>query len=462
MSQSDLRRLYAPRAIAVLGASASEEKLGGQVFGRLARRFEGDLFGVNPAETSIAGRDVVASLADLPRPVDLIVALLPGASLVEAIERCPRGMAAFLLAIPSGFGEVSNDGPQLQARLADAARRAGMRAVGPNCVGLLNMNAGLNASIIPLMPPGGSPGLGIATQSGGFGMALAMYACDNGMAVSTFCDVGNTVDVSLADCLAHLADDPATGVIGIYVESVRDPDEFQRALAAAGQRKPILLCPLARTSAGQAASRAHVGIEANGGTLAQGSRNGVIVVESGLDLLHVAKALLWQRMPRPLGNRLAIVTGTGGIGTEIADLASERGLTVPRFSRRLSSAIARCLPAYAASGNPVDLTPVWRDYPQLYPLVLEEIARSGEVDLIAVSITDVPTARPDLAESLAAIGPRLDLPIGVYWASRDIDVPNMQPLQAAGIPCYRSTRDLAMTLAALTKARPGPVAPGCN
>lgn len=458
MSHNDLRRLYAPRAIAVLGASASEEKLGGQVFSRLTRCFEGDLFGVNPAETSIADRDVVASLADLPAPVDLIVALLPGTSLVEAIERCPRGMAAFLLAIPSGFGEVTNDGPQLQARLADAARRAGLRVVGPNCVGLLNMNAGLNASIIPLMPPGGSPGLGIATQSGGFGMAMAMYACDNDMAVSTFCDVGNTVDVSLADCLAHLADDPATGVIGIYVESVRDPDEFQRALAAAARRKPVVLCPLARTSSGQAASLAHVGIEANGGTLAQGSRDEVIVVDSGLDLLHVAKALLWQKVPRPLGNRLAIVTGTGGIGTEIADLASERGLRVPRFSHRLNSAIARHLPAYAASGNPVDLTPVWRDYPRLYPLVLEEIARSGEVDLVAVSITDVPTTRPDLAESLAAIAPRLDLPIGVYWASRDVDVANMQPLQAAGIPCYRSTRDLALTLAALTKGRPGPVA----
>lgn len=456
MTNSDLGRLFSPRSIAVLGASASVDKLGGQVFGRLAASFKGELFATNPAETAIAGRPAVPSLGDLPTPVDLIVALLPGASLVEAIERCPEGQAAFLLAIPSGFGEVADEGPALQRRLADAARRTGMRVVGPNCVGLLNMDAGLNASIIPLMPPGGRPGLGIATQSGGFGMATAMYACDNGLAISSFCDVGNTVDVSLADCLGHLAADPATGVIGLYVESVRDPAEFQRALEQAAKRKPVILCALARSPAGQAASLAHVGIAANGAALAQGAGCGAITVDSGLDLLHVAKTLLWQT-PIRRGRRLAIVTGTGGIGTEIADLASERGLVVERFSDRLAAAIARHLPAYAASGNPVDLTPVWRDYPRLYPLVLDEIARSGEADLIAVSVTDVPTTGPDLAQSLAQAIPGLGVPTAVYWASRDSDVANMAPLQAARVPCYRATRELALALAALAHSGAGRV-----
>jgi len=451
MTGSDLGRLFTPRSIAVLGASASADKLGGQVFGRLASSFKGDLIAVNPSETAIAGRPAVPSLRDMPSPVDLVVALLPGEALVEAIEHCPQGQAAFLLAIPSGFGEVAHEGPALQRRLAEAAHRVGMRVVGPNCVGVLNMDAGLNASIIPLMPPGGRPGLGIATQSGGFGMATAMYACDNGLAISSFCDVGNTVDVSLADCVDHLAADPATGVIGLYVESVRDTAGFQRAVEQAARRKPVILCPLARSPAGQAASLSHVGIAADGVLLVQAAR-AAITVDSGLDLLHVAKMLLWQA-PRTLhGRRLAVVTGTGGIGTEIADLASERGLAVHRFSERLTKAIAHHLPPYAASGNPVDLTPVWRDYPELYPLVIGEIARSGEADLIAVSITDVPTTRPDLARSLARTIPRLGVPTAVYWASRDCDVANMAPLQAARVPCYRATRELALALAALARS----------
>lgn len=448
----DLSRLFSPRSIAVLGASASLDKLGGQVFARLAASFEGPLLAVNPIENAIAGRPVARALVDLPQPVDLLVALLPGAPLVDAIERCPPGKAAFLLAIPSGFGETGDDGVELQRRLKAAARAAGMRVIGPNCVGILNATTGLNASIIPLMPSGGGRGLGIATQSGGFGMATAMYAADCGLEISCFCDVGNTLDVSLADCLHHLANDPSTAVIGLYVESVREPEAFERMLAFAAQRKPVLVCPLARSPSGQAASFAHVGIEADGAALLRTLANHALRVDSGLDLLHAAKALLWQGQHRRRGKRLAIVTGTGGIGTELADLASEQGLLVERFSATLAKAIARHLPAYAASGNPVDLTPVWRDYPRLYPLVLQEIARSGEVDLVAVAISDVPTTSPDLARSLADTAPGLDLPVAVYWASRDADIANMEPLQAARVPAYRATRDVVLALAKLAGA----------
>lgn len=454
MQHTDLSRLFSPRSIAVLGASAATDKLGGQVFARLAAAFDRPLFAINPSESIIAGRPVVSSLADLPQSVDLVVALLPGARLVEAIEACPPGRAAFLLAIPSGFGEVGEDGPGLQHRLAAAARAAGMRVVGPNCVGILNAATGLNASIIPLMPPGGAGGLGIATQSGGFGMATAMYAADCGLPVSSFCDVGNTLDVSLADCVSHLARDPDTSVIGLYVESVRDTAAFRRAVEEAATRKPVIVCPLARSASGQAASLAHVGIEAKGSALAEALGDGALRVETGLELLHAAKALVWQGRSVK-GKRLAIVTGTGGIGTELADLASEHGLQVDRFSAGLTRAIARHLPAYAASGNPVDLTPVWRDYPRLYPLVLQEIARSGEADLIAIAISDVPTTWPDLAESIAATAPGVGLPVAVYWASRDADIGNMAPMQAARVPVYRATRDVVGALAVLARAFQG-------
>lgn len=450
---SDLKRLFEPRSIAVLGASASPDKLGGQVFRRLAASFTGDLFAVNPAETDIEGRPSVPTLRDLPRPVDLVVALLPGAALVSAIEACPAGQVTFLVAIPSGFGEVRQDGPALQERLAHAARRAGMRVVGPNCVGILNPMAGINASIIPLAPPGGSPGLAIATQSGGFGMATAMYASDTGLAIASFCDVGNTVGVSIADCLRHFIASPAVGVIGLYVESVRDPADFVAALREAASCKPVLLCPLGRSPAGQMASLAHVGIAANPAWLGPAREAGVMIVDTGLDLLHAATALLWQGA-RPAGRRLAIVTGTGGIGTELADLASERGLIVNRFSDHLVAAIARHLPEYASSANPVDLTPVWRDYPRLYPLIIREIARSGEADLVAVSITDVPTTWPDLALALAEAVPDVGIPVGIYWASRDADVVNMAPLREARIPCFRTTRDLALALDALGRGGP--------
>jgi acyl-CoA synthetase (NDP forming) len=129
-------------------------------------------------------------------------------------------------------------------------------------------------------------------------------------------------------------------------------------------------------------------------------------------------------------------------------------LIVNHFSDRLTEAIARHLPPYAASANPVDVTPLWRDYPRLYPLVLEEIARSREVDLIAVSVSDVPTTWPGLAQALAGTIPKLGLPVVVYWASRDADVAYMALLQAARVPCYRTTRESALALGALARLRP--------
>lgn len=449
MPATDLSLLFSPRSIAVVGASDNLAKLGGQVIARLATGFAGALYPINSSRGEIAGRPALPSLAALSEPIDLLIALAPGAALVEIVEQCAPGKVRFLLAIPSGFAEVPGEGTALQDRLAAAARRAGMRVVGPNCVGLLNGTTGLNASIIPLMPPGAGRGLGIITQSGGFGMATAMYAADSGMSVSRFCDVGNTIDLPAADFIDYLADDPDTEVIGAFIESVHDPQAFGTALARAAARKPVLLCRLARTPAGHQASLAHVGIVPDGDTLARHIPASVTSVESGQDLLHLAKALLWTSAP-PRGRRVAIVTGTGGIGAEMADLAFERGLSVPLFSDRLQSLLRRHLPPYAATANPVDLTPVWNDYPWIYPAIVEDIAASGEADLVIASITDVPTTLPDLALQLGARARAgFGLPLVVFWGSRDADLAKMAPLQAAHIPCYRSTRDLVQVAAGL-------------
>lgn len=440
MAVADFSRLFSPRSIAVVGASADTAKLGGQVVARLAATFDGALFPVNPAHRQIAGRAAIPSLADLPQPVDLAVALAPGAALVDELERCPAGRLAFVAAIPSGFGEIGGDGPALQARLAAAARAIGARLVGPNSVGLFNGTTRLNASIIPLLTPARSRGLGLVTQSGGFGMAAAMYAADNGLPVARFCDVGNSADIGAAELLDHLTQDEDTAVIGAYIESARDPAAFAAALARANERKPTLLCLLGKSAAGRRASQAHLGIAPAPAALRVALPRSVLEVDTGLDLLHAAKALL--SAPPVTGNRLAVVTGTGGIGTELSDLASERGLVVPAFSAPLARTLAARLPPYAATGNPVDLTPVWRDYPRLYPAILADIAASGEADMAIVSITDVPTTVPDLAAALARSAPQLRrLPLIAYWGSRDCDLAAMSTLQTAGIPCYRSTRE---------------------
>jgi acyl-CoA synthetase (NDP forming) len=178
MTKSDLHLLFAPRSIAVAGASNKTGKMGNLFMQRLTADFRGTLYAINPTEREVGGVTTVKSIAEVLHPIDLLIALVPAARLIELVEPCRPGQVRYLLAIPSGFAEISPQGRALQERLASAARSRGIRTLGPNVVGVMNAIAGINASMMPALPPGGR-GLSCITQSGGFGMALSMYALDH-------------------------------------------------------------------------------------------------------------------------------------------------------------------------------------------------------------------------------------------------------------------------------------------
>jgi acyl-CoA synthetase (NDP forming) len=420
--------------------------MGNLFINRLAAGFRGKLFAVNSGEDNIAGTSTYRKIEDVPGPIDVMIALVPASKLVELVHSCRESQVRFLLAVPSGFAEAAKDGPALQRNLTEAARRRGIRVLGPNIVGVMNGVLGLNASMMPELPPGG-PGLSCLTQSGGFGMALSMYALDHNLPVAKFCDVGNTSDLEIHEVLSYLAQDADTLVIGLFIESVRDQDLFWRALAEAAAAKPVVLTPVGVTPAGRRASLAHLGIAAEAVARDKLPR-GVVIADTAEGLLHSAKAMLWQRKPH--GRRAAVLTGTGGIGAELADLAVRQGLDLPILSPQLQKRLFEHLPYYAGASNPVDCTPIWWDYPKVYPSILDRLAESGEVDLVIVCITDVAATLPALATALATwASSRLSMPMVVFWGARDRDRENMQILEQAGVPCYRTTLEAAGAATAL-------------
>jgi len=448
---SDIHKLFNPDSIAVVGASNKPGKMGNLFIKRLAEGFHGKLYAVNPGEDEVAGIATYRKIEDVPGPIDVLITLVPAPSLVALVSACRDNQVRFLLAVPSGFAEVANDGAELQRKLTDAARSRGIRVLGPNIVGVMNGVLGLNASMMPELPPGGV-GLSCLTQSGGFGMALSMYALDHGVAVAKFCDAGNTSDLEIHELIEYLAQDSDTRVIGLFVESVRDQQAFWRAIEKAAAAKPVVLTPVGTTPAGRRASLAHLGIAANAIELRDRLPRGVIVADTALGLLHSAKAMLWQQGAR--GLRAAILTGTGGIGAELADLATRQGLELPALSPQLQKQLLEHLPYYAGIQNPIDCTPIWWEYAKVYPSVLSRLAESGEVDLAIVSITDVAAALPDLTAALALwasehASARKALPLVVYWGARNRDHENMRVLERAGIPCYRTTVEAACGAAAL-------------
>lgn len=221
------------------------------------------------------------------------------------------------------------------------------------------------------------------------------------------------------------------------------------ALSAAATKKPVIITPVGIHAAGRRASVAHLGLSNDAVKFAAAAPKEVVRADTALDLLNAANALL--RQPRAKGRRTAIVTGTGGIGAEVADLCSAGGLGVVEFSQQLKQRLRSLLPGYAGVGNPVDLTPIWQDYPSVYPQVLDTITRAGEADIVIICITDVPTQYPDLANALAA-WPRKapEQTRVVFWGARDQDCAGMAVLESAGLPCYRSTRETAAAAAALS------------
>jgi acyl-CoA synthetase (NDP forming) len=394
-------RLFRPSTVAMLGASDRPDKHGHRVVRRLVESFEGTVWPVHPRAATVAGLTAWPDLGALPGPVDLLVALVPAPRLLPAIEACPAGKVGVLVAVSAGFGEVSPEGRACERALVEAACRRAMRVVGPNCMGVLSTGCGLNASLAPRLPPRG-PGLSVLTQSGGFGIATALWAGEHGVPVARLCDLGNTADLQPEEVLTWLGDDHDTRTVAVYLEAAPRPEALWEALEALASRKPVVLCPLGRSEAGRRASLADLGLEANlAGLPAAGP--GVAVVESGQEVLDLAKALAWQ--PRPPGPRAAIVTATGGIGTELADLCIAAGLEVPELSAPLQASLAAELPAHASPRNPIDLTPIYWDHARVYPAVLRLLAASPEVDLVLATVTDVWTgleALPELGEATRA------------------------------------------------------------
>lgn len=446
-----MERFFAPRRIAIAGASNAAGKLGHAVLGRLLGGPADRIVPIHPTESRILGLPTCPDMASVPEPVDLLLALVPGDRLLPLIESCAEGQVGYLLAMSSGFAEASSEGRKLQAQVVEAARRRGIRVVGPNSMGMLDAANALNASLVPEAPPGGA-GFSLLTQSGGFGIASSMYAHDHQLAVAKICDLGNTSDIGIPDVLDYLGRDSETRVVGLYLEASGDSGALHRALSDLASIKPVVLTTPGRTEAGRRASLAHLGLPASGGPDTPSVESPTIEVTTGLELLDVVKSLSWQ--PVPAGPRAAILTATGGIGAELADLCIDCGLTVPELSAAVRRRIGRLLPDYAAHGNPIDITPLYRQFPEIYAGIIRILLATDEVDLLVIAVTDVATAMEPLAQSIiealgaAGIPPK---PVHVFWGSRDEGLANMRLLERARVPCYRST---ARTVRAAASAAP--------
>jgi len=430
---ASVRPYLAPRSVVVIGAGSSPSSPGHRIAVNARAHFTGDLAVVRPDGASVGGVTGYRSIREVPFAVDLAVIAVPPNAAAQVIEECGQAGVHAVVVITAGFSESGAHHGRTDRDLVDLAHRSGMRLLGPNCFGIIAPAVGLDATFSPVPAVAGSIAFG--SQSGGLGLAVLAEAAERGIGLSSFISLGNRADVSSNDLLCAWADDPATSVIMLYLESLGNPRQFLRIARHVSASKPIIVLKAGRTSSGRRGAASHTASLASDdaavGALLDAA--GVIRVDTLEEMLDLAQFLTHQRAP--MGKRVALVGNAGGPLILAADRAETVGLEVPTLSDTVQRAIRERVPNAAATSNPVDLLATVM--PDAVADVVALIEDSGEVDSVVIASVGV---RPEEDRNLdhALNGAEAQAGAVAEPPKRAIPV----AVSVAGIPARLSTRSV--------------------
>jgi acetate---CoA ligase (ADP-forming) len=384
--------LFRPKSIVVVGASRNPEKAGHGVLRNLVRAgFPGEIYAVNPQGGEVLGRRLYADIEEIPGRVDLGVFVVPPPAIPEGIRRLARlGMKAAIV-ISAGFKEAGGEGARHEQALREAAAEAGVRVLGPNCLGLIDTQGRLNASFAAGTPPAGA--ISFFSQSGALCTAVLDWALGENVGFSKFVSLGNKADVDESDVMEYLAEDPETRVILGYVESIDDGARFLRISRAVTGKKPVILVKAGTTASGARAASSHTGSLAGSDRAYSAAfrQGGVLRAHTVEELFDLARGFAMQRVPER--DRLLIVTNAGGPGILAADAAEKAGIPLAEISSALREQLGPLLPPTAGAGNPLDLIGDARA--DRYRRVFSAVRRDPSIGSVLVLLTPQAMTEPE-------------------------------------------------------------------
>ncbi len=443
---ASLRPFFEPRCIAVVGANQQPGPIGSEILHNLqASGFTGRLVPVHPDAAEIGGLRAFARVSEIPGDVDLAVIVVRAAKVAAIVDDCLGKGVKALVVISAGFSEVGADGQGLQNELVEKIRAAGVRMIGPNCMGIMNTDPAfqVNATFSPVAPPQGR--IAFSTQSGALGLAILDYVKRLNIGISSFASIGNKADVSANDLLQYWAEDSRTDVILLYLESFGNPRKFAEIARRVGRSKPILAVKAGRSDAGARAASSHTGARATSEVLVETmlKEAGVIRTRTLEELFDAASVLAHQ--PVPGGNRVAIVTNAGGPAILAADACEANGLQVPVLGEATQRALRGFLPAAASVGNPVDM--IASATPEQYGKALEVVAADPSVDsLIAIFIPPLVTEPEAVAAAIRSAAAQIPKPmLATFLGTAGL------PPQLAPVPAFAFPEAAATALAHVTR-----------
>ena len=416
-----LAEFFAPRSIALVGASEASGWARFIAMATAATGFTGPLIPVHPRVDSAFGRPAVRSLRDIAEPPDLAFILAPTQAVASVVDDMAAAGVRHAVVLASGYREVGDEGRALEQQLVAQATAAGIVILGPNCLGFLNAHAHAGPFALGVPLPLQAGPVGIALQSGALATAVLAFARSRAIGVSSLTSVGNEAMITIEDMVEYLVDDENTKVICLFLEEITDPAAFARAAARADQAgKPIVALKVGSSPDGQAAALAHTGSVAGDDRVVDSvlRQLNIIRVTSIEELLTTGALLGYDRWPR--GRRMGVLTSSGGACDIIADRASEQGILIPDFSPQTADAIAGLLPPFATARNPLDVTGYVLANARTGTLTSIDFALDAAIadpnlDFVAFSGINIPDARPPDESMVALIEGRL------AWLSERIE-----------------------------------------
>lgn len=370
-----------PRAVAVIGASSKPHTIGSDLMKRLTEfGFKGSIYPVNPKGGEIEGLRAYPSVLDIEGPVDMAVVVVNSKFVLDVVDQCHQKGVKGIVVISAGFKEAGKEGAQMEEALRERVKAYGMRCVGPNCLGVVNTHpdVSMDACFAESLPVRGN--IGFVSQSGALGGGILNILQDLGIGFAQFISIGNQADVDAEDAIDYWADQDDVGQILLYMESIKDPVNFRRLASKVTKRKPVLALKAGRSAAGASAASSHTGSLAGSDRAAEAllRQSGVIREYSLKQLFSTAK--VFANCPIPKGDRVCIVTNSGGPGIMATDSVIEYGMRMAELSDATKETLRSFLPAAASVKNPVDMiasAPL-----EHYRRTLETVLADDGVDMV--------------------------------------------------------------------------------
>jgi acetyl coenzyme A synthetase (ADP forming)-like protein len=433
----NLKSVFSPRTVAIVGASATANKIGNVLLRNfIDGKFPGKVYPVNPKYQEIAGLKCYPSVSSIPGKVDCVIVATPAETVPDIVDDCAKKNAGGVIILSGGFEEVKRY--DLAERIKKTAETSGMPVIGPNCLGVFNPYTKVDSIFLPMYklerPRAG--GIAFITQSGAVGSTVLDLAAYYGLGVSKFISYGNSTVLDEADYLEYLMNDKETDIIILYIEGAKDGRKLLEAMKKVNKVKPIIALKAGRGAGGQAAARSHTGNIAGSYLAYQAAFKQAKVTEAE-GITEVFDFVKIFHQPKPKGNRIAVITNGGGVGVLTADCIESEGLALAEFSEETKKIIAKILPSYGNVANPLDL--VADAGVEAYGKAIDAMMADPGIDaLLIIILTQTPPIDERIIHVMTKASDERTKPIATISIGGTYTEAYRKILESKGVPSYNS------------------------